>query len=172
MPKHLTNILITLALVTFIANPVLAVDNAPQPPNAKDRCAVCGMFVAKYPQWFTLLVLDNGDKVWFDGVKDMMVYHFAPAKFGKPEDASITMVLVKDYYSQEWIDGEKAMYVVGSDVYGPMGHELIPFSSEKAAKTFAKDHHGKEILHFAEIKPDRIESMRMGHKMKKMQEHK
>ena len=32
-----------------------------------------------------------------------------------------------------------------------MGNELIPFASEEDAKTFAKDHGGKQIVKFDEI---------------------
>ena len=56
----------------------------------------------------------------------------------------------------------------GSDVYGPMGHELIPFSSRAAAENFLKDHHGKQVISFSEITSELIESLRKGHKMKKM----
>ena len=34
------------------------------------------------------------------------------------------------------IDGKKAFYVIRSDIYGPMGHEFIPFSSKEDAQTF------------------------------------
>jgi nitrous oxide reductase accessory protein NosL len=33
-----------------------------------------------------------------------------------------------------------AYYVLGSDIYGPMGRELIPFEKEADAKEFIKDH--------------------------------
>ena len=41
--------------------------------------------------------------------------------------------------------------VVGSNVMGPMGNELIPFKDETSAKDFSKDHVGKKILKFEEI---------------------
>ena len=40
------------------------------------------------------------------------------------------------------IDGRSAHYVVGSDVTGPMGKELIPFATREAALEFSKDHGG------------------------------
>ncbi len=132
----------------------------------KSRCPVCGMFVAKYEQWWAQLTISDGTVITFDGVKDMMAYYFSPEKFGGIKGTSIIKVSVKDYYDQEWLDGEEALYVVGSDVLGPMGHELIPVSSKAAAENFLKDHKGKEILAFQEITSSRIESMRKGHKMK------
>ena len=58
---------------------------------------------------------------------------------------------VTDYYTTKLIDGKKVLYVVGSDVLGPMGRELVPHKSEKAARNFEKDHGGKKVLGFQEI---------------------
>ena len=52
-----------------------------------------------------------------------------------------------DYYALEPIDGRTAFYVVGSDVFGPMGKELIPFAQRAQAEEFLKDHKGRAILH-------------------------
>jgi nitrous oxide reductase accessory protein NosL len=131
----------------------------------KSRCPVCGMFVAKYPQWLTQVNMSDGRTEFFDGVKDMMAYYFAPQQFGAPQGITVEEVYVKDYYSQEWIDGRKAIFVAGSDVYGPMGHELVPFVSQAGALNFFKDHHGSNIYSFSEITRDLIESLRKGHKM-------
>ena len=137
------------------------------PPITKEtRCPVCGMFVAKYPQWITQVRLSDGSSEAFDGVKDMAAYVFAPEKFGARNGATVTDIRVKDYYSQKWIDGRQAFYVVGSKVHGPMGHELIPFDDRDGGENFLKDHGGTQILEFTEITKDLIESLRKGHKMK------
>ncbi len=121
-----------------------------------EKCPVCGMFVAKYPKWAARMNYEvNGKKIShaFDGVKDMLKFYHNPAKWGnytKQSDAAYT-IMVSDYYTQEAIDGKKAFYVIGSDTYGPMGKEFIPFSSRKSAETFLKDHKGQKILHFSEI---------------------
>jgi len=118
-----------------------------------EKCPVCGMFVAKYPKWATKLYF--GDKYFvFDGVKDLMKFYFNPQKWGKYNGTSkekITRFEVTDYYTQNAIDGFKAFYVIRSDVYGPMGHELIPFLHEADAKAFMRDHNGNKILKFNEI---------------------
>ena len=131
------------------------------------RCPVCGMFVSKYPNWLARIHYDSPDKTeFFDGVKDMMVFYFTPQKYGGISREAIRGIYVKDYYSLKWLAAKEAFYVVGSDVYGPMGHELIPFGSREAAESFNKDHHGKNILAFDEITPDLIESLRMSQKMR------
>lgn len=136
-------------------------------PSEKERCPVCGMFVVKYPAWLAQVYMENGGTHFFDGVKDMMAFYFEPQKYGS--DSNVTELYVTDYYTQNLIDGTKAFYVVGSDTYGPMGHEFIPFDSMPAAEAFKKDHHGKEILSFDQIKLDLVNEMRSGMKgMKKM----
>ncbi len=135
-------------------------------PNPKERCPVCGMFVAKYPQWVAAITLEDGKRYYFDGVKDMLAYYFAPQDFGGTAGQKNKEIEVTEYYRQQLIEAEKAWYVIGSDVLGPMGHELIPFASKAAAENFKKDHHGTEIILFQDITAERIDSMRQGHKMK------
>ncbi len=69
---------------------------------------------------------------------------------------TIAEFIVTDYYSLEAIDGKKAFYVIGSNIYGPMGEELIPFKNENEAKKFNQDHFGKKILKFEEIKKEML----------------
>ena len=159
--------------VCCAALPVLAVNSdlhAQQSPGAVSpdtRCSVCGMFVAKYPNWLTQIHYDDQKQVqFFDGVKDMMVFSFNPEKFNGPPRQEIKEMLVKDYYSLQWLSADDAFFVIGSDVYGPMGHELIPFSTREAAENFMKDHHGKIILTFDRITPELIDSMRVGQRMR------
>lgn len=133
--------------------------------GAGTRCTVCGMFVAKYPGWISKIILKDGQSLYFDGVKDMLVYYFSPEKYGQAQGNPTATLLVKDYYSLAEIEAKKAFFVVGSDVYGPMGHEFIPFSSNEAAEVFRQDHHGKEIVTFNAITSERVESMRAGQRM-------
>lgn len=135
------------------------------PVTDKDRCAVCGMFVAKYPSWITQIQLTDSRVVMFDGPKDMFVYYFSPEMYGA-EAATPEHLRVKDYYTGKWLSGLDALYVTGSDVFGPMGYELVPFDSAEAAENFLKDHHGKTILTFDQVTGDLVRSMRKGHKMK------
>ncbi len=115
------------------------------------KCPVCGMFVAKYPKW-AALIEENGKKHYFDGVKDMMKFYIFDVDF--PYDRSkITNIEVTDFYTLKAIDAKKAFYVVGSDVFGPMGNELIPFLTKDAAQNFMTDHAGEQIILFDAITP-------------------
>ncbi len=75
----------------------------------------------------------------------------------KAED--IQAVMVKDYYRLSWIDARKAWYVLGSDVFGPMGRELIPLEKEADAKEFMKDHKGMKIIRFPDVTTEVIKTL-------------
>jgi nitrous oxide reductase accessory protein NosL len=139
------------------AVPAFCIDTKPAELNKDDRCAVCGMFVAKYKTWVAQIIFSDRSYAAFDGPKDMFKYYlqmnkYAPAK--KPSD--ITAVYVTEYYSAKLMDAKKMFYVTGSNVLGPMGDELIPVASEKQAQEFLKDHKGKGILKFQEITMDHL----------------
>ncbi len=118
----------------------------------KDRCPVCGMFVHPYQKWITQIQFKDGSHHSFDGVKCMCRFFLNPEKYDptKPKQA-IKLILVRDYYTLKFIRHDTAFYVIGSNVFGPMGHELIPFSSETNGNTFLTDHNGLKILRFYEI---------------------
>ncbi|PLX69931.1 MAG: nitrous oxide reductase [Denitrovibrio sp.] len=119
-----------------------------------EKCPVCGMFVYKYPKWAAEITYSQTGatkSVKFDGVKDMFKFYFTPEKWGEYKDIKITSIRVTDYYSNKAIEAIKAFYVLGSDVYGPMGKELIPFENMKYAETFMSDHNGQKILKFSDI---------------------
>lgn len=123
-------------------------------PAKKDKCPVCGMFVSGYQAWLAETVFTNGTYAVFDGPKDMFRFLFDPGAF-LPGGAALApkTVFVTDYYTLDLIDGKTAFYVFGSDVYGPMGKELIPFAARKDAEEFLLDHKGKKILVFDQVKP-------------------
>jgi len=113
-----------------------------------EKCPICGMFVYKYPRWAAQIFYSQ-KHYSFDGVKDLLKYYFKHKK-------DISKILVTDYYSQKAIDGKKAYYVVGSDIYGPMGNELIPFKDKQDAQTFYMDHRGSQVIKFQDIKIEEV----------------
>ena len=118
------------------------------------------MFVAKYPDWVMQILFKDGSYAVFDGAKDMFKYTLNLEKYNKgKKGADIDSIYVTDYYSLTPIDGFKAFYVIGSHVYGPMGHELIPFQKKADAEEFMVDHSGKALLGFTEVKPEMIKGL-------------
>jgi nitrous oxide reductase accessory protein NosL len=90
--------------------------------------------------------------VYFDGPKDMFRYLLDLDTF-KPGSTpeQVAAVFVTDYYSTRPIDGRTASYVVGSDVMGPMGAELVPTADRSQAETLLKDHGGERVAGFGEV---------------------
>lgn len=122
--------------------------------KTSDKCPVCGMFVAKYQDFLAYMIFKDGSYAAFDGVKDMMKCYLDMARYlpaRKPSD--VNTMMVKDYYTMRMIDAFAAYYIIGSDVLGPMGRELIPHESEKKADEFMQDHLGKKLLKFPQITP-------------------
>ncbi len=123
-------------------------------PGDRDVCRVCGMFVAKYPYWIATVRFRDGHAEHFDGAKDLWKYlhdvpHWSPGRTAE----TIEAIGVTSYYEGERIEAKPAWYVIGSDVLGPMGHELVPHATEADAKEFLADHKGRRILRASEITP-------------------
>jgi nitrous oxide reductase accessory protein NosL len=138
----------------------LAATVAPIKPTEKDKCPVCGMFVYKYPDFISEIIFRDGSYAVFDGAKDMFKYYFNFKKYDpKKKVADIVSLYVTDYYTLTLVNGFKAYYVLGSDICGPMGRELIPFEKEADAKEFSIDHKGKSIKRFKDISYEMIKGL-------------
>ena len=148
--------LCALAALAFLCATPASGQNPPggitPPPGPGDTCPVCGMFIAKYPEWVATVLYRDGHADHFDGAKDMFKYllrldRYAPGR----RLGDVAAISVTDYYGVERIDAENAFYVIGSDVYGPMGHELVPLAIEADAGEFLKDHAGERIVRFDDV---------------------
>jgi nitrous oxide reductase accessory protein NosL len=153
-------IAIIIVLFTSAVTLSMAAGKAVNPVPANAKCPVCGMFVAKYPDWIATVRFKDGTTSYYDGPKDMFSHYLDISRYtpGKHR-ADIAALTVKEYYSLETIDPRNAFFVAGSDVAGPMGSELIPFKTEKDAQSFKLDHKGKRILRFNEITSQLIKTL-------------
>ena len=126
-------------------------------PTQREKCPVCGMFVSMFADWNARIGFKDSTAAVFCGPK-CMFKHYLNAKNHNTSvrKKEITEIFVKDYYSRVSIDAIQAFYVIWSDVYGPMGHEPIPFEKEADAKKFLKEHNGKKTLRFRDISPGLI----------------
>lgn len=153
--KKLSFSLFTILLVIMVSFAAAATT-----PTHKDKCPVCGMFVSKYPNWTTTITFKDNSSLFFDGAKDLFTYYHAIKKYTpNKKQSDIAAITVIDYYTLKQIDARSAYFVIGSDVYGPMGHELIPFAKETEAKGFLKDHKGKKVLRLNEISSEVVKGL-------------
>jgi nitrous oxide reductase accessory protein NosL len=156
----LLGMILTLAIVVGLADVTDSAERKRRGMTEKDKCPVCGMFVYKYPKWVAVIELADGTSYFYDGAKDMFKHYmnvskYTPGKAGQ----EIVSLQVTDYYAVELVDAKEAWYVIGSDVFGPMGHELIPFETQVSAKEFLEDHKGTHILRFQEVTEDTIKAL-------------
>lgn len=151
MRLKIQKILIVGFLLSLPVFPALAFE--PKMPGPRDRCPVCGMFVAKYPEWVATIVLNDGQQIFFDGAKDMFRYYFQLPR-DKVNLDDIKGIYVTEYYSARYAPVDEVFFVLGADVYGPMGAELIPVRGRAHAETFMKDYNGRQIVTFAEVTPE------------------
>jgi nitrous oxide reductase accessory protein NosL len=154
-------IFLVFLIAAFTVAPAIAEEKEPVAPASNDRCAVCGMFVAKYPAWTAEIVFKDGSYAVFDGAKDMFTYYHDVAKYGPSKKQSdIASIYVTDYYTVSFINARKAWYVSGSDVPGPMGSEFVAFATMSDAREFRKDHKGKAVLKFDDIRPEVLKGLK------------
>lgn len=141
-----------LLLAAWLAQAAAPLDRLAPPPGPRDLCPVCGMVVAKYPAWIASVAWKDGHTHHFDGAKDMFKFLFELKKYAPGHEAAdLRALAVTEYYGLTRIDATRAFYVIGSDVLGPMGHELVPLASRADAEEFLKGHRGRRILTYPQV---------------------
>ena len=98
----------------------------------RERCAECGMFVDLAPRWMSGSA-EGGPR--YDTPKCMFRHDLAAAREG----------WITEYYSQARRDTAEVVFVVGSDVIGPMGADLVPIAGAERAAGFVRDHGGRVV---------------------------
>ncbi|HRH00581.1 MAG TPA: nitrous oxide reductase accessory protein NosL [Polyangiaceae bacterium] len=120
---------------------------AAAPPG---RCAHCGMKLTAGSAWLTELVAADGSKKTFDTPRCALTARLA---------GGAAKLRVQDFYDRTWRDGGEVLFVVGSDVLGPMGPDLVPVDTARAPK-FLKDHEGDRALKLEEITKAVLEDLK------------
>ncbi len=129
-------------------------------PLPGEKCPVCGMFVARYPDWVAGVRFADGSRVLFDGAKDLFKFLLRYEDYGPAaRRTDVAEIFVTDYYTLKPAEARAAWYVTGADVLGPMGDELVPFARRQDAEEFQRDHHGRRLLRFDEITHDLLKAL-------------
>jgi copper chaperone NosL len=118
-----------LALVCALALAACARDEV-------SRCRECGMRVDGDPRFLAGANLD-GRELLFDTPK--CLFRFLASEDGRRAEEAWAV----EYYSGERRALRELRFVVGSDVLGPMGDDLIPVGEH--AERFARDHGGRVL---------------------------
>lgn len=149
-----------VAMLCLASATAPAADREPIRPADDDRCPVCGMFTATYPDFAARVTFSDGATVTLDGPKDLFTFLLDVAKYAPGRNRSdVDEVLVTEYYDLVAIDARAAFFVIGSDVLGPMGAELIPFATREDAEGFRGDHRGTAVLAFGDVDLDTLRGL-------------
>ncbi len=121
-------------------------------PGPDDRCAVCGMFPARYPKHHCQILSKDGSTIHFCSTQCLVKFNTAPADYiQKPVKIKATWVRVYPEGGWEYAGG--LYYLAGSSVSGPMGPEALPFRRKNNAEKTAQKYGGR-IFKFSELTPD------------------
>jgi nitrous oxide reductase accessory protein NosL len=114
------------------------------------ECPLCGMYPARYPKFNCQIIYKDGSYEAFDSAIGLLVYLHFPDKTGmvlKP----VAGIYFKDYLKGGWLEADKAFFVTGSEIRGPMGVQFLPVDSQQAAEELKKQANGIETAHFRMI---------------------
>jgi len=107
------------------------------------------MFVSPFPAWVATIQFRDGSHQFFDGPKDMFVYFFNLSDYRPQAKADdIAGIYVTEYYTTRTMPAKEVYFIVGSDVRGPMGDEMVPVQGRDNVETFKRDHGGTKIMRF------------------------
>lgn len=135
-----------LTLVTLIG-----CGESAEAPRSDERCDLCGMRIEATSEWRAGGASADGEELHFDAPKCLFRYHLTRGGVQRP--------WVIEHYSQEHADAEALLYVTGTELYSPMGSDLVPVRGREAAEGLRIDHHGDAIHTFGEVTEPVIEPL-------------
>lgn len=147
-------LVVALTALSFISMATQAgEDYAPQPIAKSERCPVCGMYPAQFPQWHAQIVFKDGSHTSFDSAAELFRFLEDMTKYDKKHVAAdIGKIFVPAYNKGAWLDARQAFFVAGSKVQGPMGNDLPAFARKDEAILFSQKSGGKTFS-FAQVTP-------------------
>jgi nitrous oxide reductase accessory protein NosL len=120
-------------------------------PGPKDHCPVCGMFPARAPKFAAAVELHKGRAFYFCTNSCLLISWRKNWQHLGVIPEAVEQMLVRDYFSGAVLDAQKAWWVAGSDVIGPMGPALVTLQSQKAVEAFKKRHGGRFVFQLHEV---------------------
>lgn len=130
-------------------------------PGKDDRCPVCGMFVYKYPKWAAGFVFQSGARFFHCSPKCMLHnLHNVPKYQPGETRENISQIWVTEYYTTKQTAAREVFFVVGTNLVGPMGLDLIPVRGRAAAENLKSDYNGEIIVSLDQITPEIVDKAR------------
>ena len=107
------------------------------------RCAGCGMRVTRGDAFSSGATEANGHAVMFDSPKCMFRWLSQHTDAREP--------WCTEHLSRTQHPARELLFVMGTDIDGPMGHDLVPVDTRAHAEELLRSHHGTQVLAFAEV---------------------
>ena len=127
-----------------------------EPVDDKDRCPVCGMYPARYPNNKGQIQTKGQNVYHFCSTQCLFAFLADSAKYAG-KDVQPFLIWVVDFENGVWISGRTAYYVLGSNQSGPMGKEAFAFDKNADAKKFAEKYSGTAVI-FQGVTIDKIKT--------------
>jgi nitrous oxide reductase accessory protein NosL len=152
MKKYLYNLLIISLLIVSAcgtAKKELKVEDEIGDVQLIDYdCHNCGM-PSESPEWSVAVKEKRGEEIYFCSPRCFLTVYTDEKK--RPQD--ITSIEVRDYTDKQKFPAEKAWFVIGSGVKGPMGVDIVPHKTQGAAEKFKNETKATKILKLNEFTP-------------------
>lgn len=116
----------------------------------KPRCRHCGMVIDPASAWRADLLTPEG-AVSFDTPRCALTSW-------RSGTSRASGLRVQDYYDRQWRNAEELRFVIGGDVVGPMGPDLVPVDPARATK-FIQDHGANRALRLDELTLDVLRTL-------------
>lgn len=115
----------------------------------KPRCSRCGMVLDEASR-FHAEIRDAGKTRGFDTPKCAFSVWIREGRKGD--------VFVVEHYAGKLVPAGDVVFALGSDVLGPMGHDLVPVAKEHGAR-FSRDHAAKKLLAPADLTQSMVDDL-------------
>ena len=109
----------------------------PKISYGRDLCSECRMIILD-PKFTATFSDVDGEIFKFDDIGCMRVYE-------DRNHPKVKLMWVRDYESQQWLDGSKAFFVLSESLATPMGHGIAAFGAKDNALNFLKDGEGRIV---------------------------
>jgi len=120
-------------------------------PGPSDRCPLCGMFPAKWPESAAGMRLVDGRTFYFCCNGCLLQAWRRPRTHLGIEIDQIAAMTVLNTFTGKPTDASKAVFVAGSDLVGPMGQEIAAFSNREEATAFRNRHGGRLVFELSHL---------------------
>lgn len=119
--------------------------------SPEDRCPVCAMRPARYPKSACAIQLADGRTFYFCETGCMLRSWLHPDIHLGAAVSALKRIVVREYFSGDYLDGNAAFWVAGSDVIGPMGPMIVPLDGEDHLAVFKRRHGGRTVFRLGDM---------------------